>query len=137
MKQPHVAETTATDSLERRVQAVEQEFAVLSKNVGEAMETIGAVFRAMGGPGGLTLYGIRVVDSEGRCVATLAAGGDGAGELVLHDPETGSEVAFAPPALDKRTLDGDKPSADAGMGKPRDEGRISDPPSEFDRSPSR
>jgi hypothetical protein len=135
MKRSDLAETTA-DTLERRVQALEQHLAAMSANVGEAMETIGAAFRAMAGPGGITTHGFRIVDSEGRCVATLAPGGDGGGTLVLYDPETGSTVTFAP-SLDKRTLDGDKPSADAGMGKPDDEGRISDPRGECDRSPGR
>ncbi|MFH1110183.1 MAG: hypothetical protein V1790_13470 [Planctomycetota bacterium] len=135
MKRLDLAETATTDTLERRVQAVEEGFAVLCKNVREAMKTMGDAFKAMAG--GFTTYGVRVVDSEGRCVATLAPGGDGGGHLVLYDPETGSEVAFAPPSLDKRTLDGDKPSADAGMGKPRDEGRASEPPSEFNHPPGR
>ncbi len=40
MKQPDLAETTATDSLEQRVQAVEQGLAVFCKNVGEAMAAL-------------------------------------------------------------------------------------------------
>lgn len=114
-----LAETATTDALERRMEAVEQSLATLCKNVGDIMEAVGGAFRAMSGPGGFTTYGLRVVDFEGRTIATLAPGGDGAGELVLHDPETGSRVAFAPPSLDKRTLDGDRVSGDAGMGEPK------------------
>jgi hypothetical protein len=135
MKRPDLAETATTETLERRVQAVEEGFAALCKNVREAMKTMGDAFKAMAG--GFTTYGVRVIDSEGRVVATLGPGRDGGGKLVLYDPENGSEVAFAPPSLDKRILDGDKRSGNAGLGKPRDEGRISDPRGECDRPAGR
>jgi len=91
------AERTPTDALERRVQALEQHVAAISASLGEAMQTMGDAFKAMAG--GFTTYGVRVVDSEGRVVATLAPGDDGVGTLVLHDPETGSQVRFTPPGL--------------------------------------
>jgi len=90
---PPTAETMSTDALERRVAALEQHVAAISASVGDAMTTMGDAFKAMAG--GFTTYGVRVVDSEGRVVATLAPGGDGGGTLVLYDPETGSEVRFA------------------------------------------
>ena len=136
MKRRDIAETTAIEALESRFQAVEQHVAAVSASVSDAMRTMGDAFKAMTAES-MTFRGLRVVDSEGRTIAAIGPGGGGGGTLVLYDPETGSEVAFAPPSLDKRTLDGDKPSADAGMGKPRDEGRISDPRGECDRSPGR
>ncbi len=109
---PDLAGTATTEAFEARVEALEHALAVTCANLSTAMDMMGTAFKAMSNPGGFTVYGLRVVDSEGRCVATLAPGGDGVGELVLRDPETGSKVAFAPPSLDKRTVDGHKLSAD-------------------------
>jgi len=90
------AETMSTDTLEQRLAALEQHVAAMSAGLGDAMRTMGDAFKAMAG--GFTTYGVRVVDSEGVLIATLGPGGDGGGELVLHHPETGRQLAFRPVA---------------------------------------
>ncbi len=86
---PDLAETTATEALEVRVEALEHVLAVI-------WDMMGVAFKGMSNPGGFTTYGVRVVDSEGRTIATVGRGADGAGELVLHDPATGASVAMRP-----------------------------------------
>jgi hypothetical protein len=93
---PDLAETTAADTLESRVENLERVMAATCANLGTAMDMMGAAFKAMSNPGGFTIYGLKVVDSEGRTVATLAPGGDRAGELVLYDPASGASVALRP-----------------------------------------